>query len=148
MVKTPQFIAATLVCIKMLPLRHDKLSKRFTYGDESDMPHSVGDEIPLCGADRRYPEAVSRHISTGMQQRERADTEGCGKQRPCPHACGVSAVNKCKYAGEEAEREDVTASTGGVSDAAEALLGSALLGDRVWCVEHGRDNRQDGTGLS
>ena len=41
MVKTPQFIAATLVCIKVLPLRHDKLPNGFTYSDESNMPAAI-----------------------------------------------------------------------------------------------------------
>lgn len=148
MVKTPQFIAATLVCIKVLILRHDKLQGRFTYGDEFDMPHSVGDEVSVYSIDRRCSEALSGHIGTGVRQRERTDIERRGEQRPYPHACGVSPIDKHKYVGEEAEGKNIAVFARGVSDVTETILGSTLLGDRIRSVEYGRDNRQDGSRLS
>ena len=107
----------------------------------------MGDEIQVFGSDRRYSEALPGHPDTGMQQRGCADLEGCCEQGPCPYACGVSAPDECEPVGEETERPHIPSSAGGVPDVAEALLGSALLGDRLWCVEHGSSERKDGTGI-
>ena len=148
MVKTPQFIATTLVCIKVLILRHDKLQDRFTYGDEFDIPRNVDDEVLVYSINRRCSEVLSEHIGTGVRQRERTDIERRGEQRPYPHTCGVSTIDKHKYAGEEAERENIAVFARGVSDVTETILGSTLLGDRIRSVEHRRDNRQDGSRLS
>ena len=97
----------------------------------------MGDEIQVFGTDRRYSKALPGHPDTGMQQRGCADLEGRSEQGPCSYAFGVSSTSECEPVGEETERPHIPSSTGGVPDVAETLLGSALLGNRLWSVEHG-----------
>ena len=53
-----------------------------------------------------------------------------------------------KSVGEETERPDIPSSSARVPESSQALLGAALLGDRLRSVEHGRSKREDGAGLS
>lgn len=108
----------------------------------------MGYKISVCSVDRRCTEEMSRHTGASMQQRRCEDTEGSGKQRPYPHACGVSAINQCQRVGEAIEGKELTVAAGGVPDAEEAVLGKAFLGSGVWCVEYRGDNRRNGAGVS
>ncbi len=49
-VKSPQFIAATLVSIKVLTLRYGRISKELTYCKLVKCSHSLGDQISLSCA--------------------------------------------------------------------------------------------------
>ena len=111
------------------------------------MPHRVGDKISIQCIDRRYKEKVPRYTDTDMRQRECAYPERGGKHGPCSHACGISTVTECERFGQEIERADIKCSARGVSQSAEAILGEAFLGHRVWRMEYGSDNRRDGAGI-
>lgn len=58
-VKSPQFIAATLVSIKVLTLRYGRISKELTYCKLVKCSHSLGDQISLSCAKRGYSSTMS-----------------------------------------------------------------------------------------
>ena len=59
----------------------------------------------------------------------------------------VFSSSEHKSVGEKIERKDIAPSATGIPEFAQALLGSALLGDRLRSVEYRSSERQDGPGL-
>lgn len=65
-VKSPQFIAATLVSIKALTLRYGRNAKEFSYCKLAKCSHSMGDQVSLSCVKRGRSETMSRFACSDL----------------------------------------------------------------------------------
>jgi len=79
-----------------------------------------------------------------MRGRWNRDTERGRKFGPCPHAYRLCAQIERWHDIEKVEGEEFALASRGIPEIEGTVLGSALLGDWLRCMEHREHHGQDG----
>ena len=120
------------------------ISARRPHGFRDSFAHSMGDEVSAARIDGRSGNASEGFDTGDMRSARSDDHEGTCGERSCASVCIDTAASNDQPNDTMAEGEEFVQDAGRVSAFAEAVLGTPLVGTRVFLLQQRqRDRRSD-----